>query len=118
MNGRLGNETDDIVPTPKVLECFREGTQMGLLQIRSIACGENHSLALVDVDMGQVDEDTETEEIKKEQTSSSKVTRLFVWGSNERKQLGLNSEIYDEAADGTDEGNSNGERSNATGGGQ
>ena len=50
-NGRLGNESEDIVPTPQVLECFREGAQMGLLHIRSIACGENHSLALVDVDI-------------------------------------------------------------------
>ena len=56
MNGRLGNESEDIVPTPRVLECFREGTQIGLLQIRSIVCGENHSLALFDVDMGQIDE--------------------------------------------------------------
>ena len=47
-NGRLGNEVEDIVPTPKVLECFREGTEMGLLAIRAIACGENHSIALVD----------------------------------------------------------------------
>ena len=31
MNGRLGNESEDIVPTPRVLECFREGTQIGLL---------------------------------------------------------------------------------------
>ena len=54
LNGRLGTEQDDIVPTPRVLECFREGTQMGLLKIRSIACGENHSLALVDIDMEQI----------------------------------------------------------------
>jgi len=60
MNGRLGNESDDIVPTPRVLECFREGTQIGLLQIRSIACGENHSMALFDVDMGQIDESSAT----------------------------------------------------------
>ena len=56
---------------------------MGLFQIRSIACGENHTLALVDVDMGQVDEVVEDnqEEIKYQQESeSSKVTRLFVWG--------------------------------------
>ena len=67
MNGRLGNETDEVVPTPRVLECFHEGTQMGLLQIRSIACGENHSLALVDVDMVQIDEmpgEADQEEVK------------------------------------------------------
>ena len=59
LNGRLGNESEDIVSTPRVLECFREGTQIGLLQIRSIACGENHTLALFDVDMGQIDEGEE-----------------------------------------------------------
>lgn len=37
---------------PTVLECFHEGTEMGLLTIRDIACGENHSLALIDVDLG------------------------------------------------------------------
>ena len=50
-----------------VLEGFHEGTQMGLLQIRSIACGENHSLALVDVDMVQIDEtpgEADQEEVK------------------------------------------------------
>jgi len=41
---------------PRVLECFREGTEMGLLSIRDIACGENHTLALIDVDLGQIDE--------------------------------------------------------------
>ena len=55
-NGRLGNEVDDIVPQPRILECFREGTEMGLLTIRAIACGENHTLALIDVDVGQIDE--------------------------------------------------------------
>jgi hypothetical protein len=29
---------------------------MGLLKIRTIACGENHSMALVDVDIVQIDE--------------------------------------------------------------
>mmetsp|Transcript_36995 Transcript_36995/g.45153 ORF Transcript_36995/g.45153 Transcript_36995/m.45153 type:complete len:97 (-) Transcript_36995:3157-3447(-) len=55
-NGRLGNEMEEVVPTPRVLECFREGTEMGLLTIRGIACGENHTLALIDVDLGQIDE--------------------------------------------------------------
>ena len=114
MNGRLGNETDEVVPTPRVLECFHEGTQMGLLQIRSIACGENHSLALVDVDMVQIDEtpDEEDQEEVKQQTAergTTKLTRLFVWGCNEKKQLGLNSDLFDDV--GTDEANSNGARS-------
>ena len=64
-NGRLGNEACDVVPTPKVLECFREGTQMGLLSVRSVACGENHTLALLDVDVGQIEEhETGPEESK------------------------------------------------------
>ena len=51
-NGRLGNETEEIVPEPKVLQCFREGIEMGLLSIRAMSCGENHTLALIDVDVG------------------------------------------------------------------
>ena len=69
MNGRLGNESDEIVPRPRVLECFREAAQIGLLSIRSIACGENHSLALIDVDINQIEEaepnSPDSEEIKR-----------------------------------------------------
>jgi len=32
-----------------VLESFREATSMGIMSIRQIACGENHTLALVDI---------------------------------------------------------------------
>lgn len=39
-----------------MLDCFKEGTQMGLLSIREIAAGENHTLALIDVDVGQIDD--------------------------------------------------------------
>ena len=96
---------------------------MGLLSIREIAAGENHTLALIDVDVGQIDDlnDGELkyarickfwklqEESKTEETS--KVTRLFVWGCNEKKQLGLNSDnLFDDV--GTDEANSNNDRSN------
>ena len=34
------------------------------------------------------------------------MTRLFVWGCNEKKQLGLTSDLFDEVA--TDEAASNG----------
>ena len=95
-----------------MLDCFKEGTQKGLLSIREIAAGENHTLALIDVDVGQIDDlnDGELqEESKTEETS--KVTRLFVWGCNEKKQLGLNSDnLFDDV--GTDEANSNNDRSN------
>ena len=65
-NGRLGNEIEDIVATPRVLQCFREGTEMGLFCIKDIACGENHSLALIDVDLGQIDEgDDQSPELRK-----------------------------------------------------
>ena len=117
MNGRLGNESEDIVSYPKVLDCFREGTEMGLLTIRGIACGENHTLALIDVDVGQIDEkpdcgsgepnpDQQNESLEH---SSTKMTRLFVWGSNEKKQLGLSLDLFDDVA--TDEANSNNDRS-------
>ena len=41
--------------------------------------------------------------------AGTKVTRLFVWGCNEKKQLGLSSDLFDDQ--GTDEANSNGARS-------
>lgn len=97
---------------PKLLECFREATQMGLMQIRSISCGENHSLALVDMDLVQIEEDDEATPVGEEgQQQAVKVTRLFVWGCNDKKQLGLNQELTE--GSGTDEVNSNGERSGA-----
>ena len=79
-NGRLGNESDDIVPEPKVLESFREATQMGLMNIRQVSCGENHTLALVDM-MAQID-DEEEEDFKEDQ---SPTTKLFVWGNNDKR---------------------------------
>ena len=48
-SGRLGNESEDVVVEPTVLESFREATNLGLMNIRQIACGENHTLALVDM---------------------------------------------------------------------
>ena len=104
---------------PRVLECFREGTEMGLLTIRDIACGENHSLALIDVDLGQIDDgddspelrsSPEQEEIKPiERAKTVQLTRLFVWGCNEKKQLGLNSDLFDDMA--TDEATSANDKS-------
>ncbi len=55
-----------------------------------------------------MESNTNPEESKAEDQldgNHSKVTRLFVWGSNEKKQLGLNSDLFDDL--GTDEANSN-----------
>ena len=80
-NGRLGNESDDIVTTPLVLESFREATQIGLMNIRQVSCGENHTLALVDM-ATQEDED-QAEYYKDEEDGPT--TKLFVWGNNDKR---------------------------------
>lgn len=56
---------------------------MGLMSIRQVACGENHTLALVD--MVVVEED----QIKEDPVIT---TKMFVWGSNDKRQLGMMTE--------------------------
>ena len=104
-NGRLGNESDDYVTEPKVLECFREATQMGLMQIRQISSGENHTLALVDMILINDDEEQDEEEVKygkkEDKEEPSMVTKLFVWGNNDKRQLGIALDHTSESGGGT-----------------
>jgi Regulator of chromosome condensation (RCC1) repeat len=83
-NGRLGNDTDDVVAEPAVLESFRELTRMGIMSVRQVVCGENHTLALVD--MVVVDDD------QKESEVPNITTKLFVWGANDKRQLGMTTD--------------------------
>ena len=53
---------------------------MGLMNIRQVSCGENHTLALVDM-MPQI-EDEEEEDSKEDQGPA---TKLFVWGNNDKR---------------------------------
>lgn len=53
---------------------------MGIMTIKQIACGENHTMALVD--MVSVEEECEEPEVS---------TKLFVWGLNDKRQLGMSS---------------------------
>jgi len=47
---------------------------LGLLKVIQVSCGENHSIAIVEM----------TEDSKK---------CLFAWGGNEKRQLGIDEEI-------------------------
>ena len=51
---------------------------MGLLKVLDIVCGENHSMTLVEMTMdGCVDRS------------------LFVWGANDKRQLGIDEDFDD-----------------------
>ena len=78
MNGRLGEESDsDIdVSQPEPVQSLKEGFEMGLLKVIDASCGENHSLALVSMM-------NEYNQLEKS---------VFVWGANDRRQLGVNEE--------------------------
>ena len=67
-----------------------------MMQIRQISCGENHTLALIDIVQlrdGDEDglEDEESKEIGKEGTpggadeQEAYMTKMFVWGKNDKK---------------------------------
>ena len=70
LNGRLGNEYEGIVQEPQVMECFKEASLIGM-RVISVSCGENHTLALVDMGL------------------EGESRKLFVWGSNDKWQLGM-----------------------------
>jgi hypothetical protein len=48
---------------------------MGLLSIKQVSCGENHTLALVNMLQ-------ETSEEEGEETEPNRSNELFVWGNN------------------------------------
>lgn len=52
-----------------MLECLREASLIGM-KVLQISCGENHSLALI--------------EMPSEEGETVKATKLFVWGSNDK----------------------------------
>lgn len=74
--GRLGTDSDLCVDVtdPQVIESFQEASDLGLLKVLQVSCGENHSIAIVEM----------IEDVKK---------CLFVWGGNEKRQLGIDEEI-------------------------
>lgn len=51
------------------MECLKEASQIGM-RVMQISCGENHSLALI--------------EMPSEEGEGQKCTKLFVWGSNDK----------------------------------
>jgi alpha-tubulin suppressor-like RCC1 family protein len=56
-----------------VLDCFREAAATIGMRVVQVSCGENHTLALVETSPGE--------------------RRLFVWGNNDKLQLGLDNGI-------------------------
>lgn len=52
------------------------------MRVLSVSCGENHTLALV--------------EMPPTEDQSRKERRLFVWGNNDKLQLGLDNGLGDE----------------------
>ena len=75
-SGRLGNNSDSEITEPQVIESFQEATDLNMLQVRQVSCGENHSLAIVEM----------LDDYRK---------LVFVWGSNDKRQLGID-EDFDE----------------------
>lgn len=98
LNGRLGNESDDIQSEPKVLECFKEATEIGIMKIKQISCGENHTLALVDMpdETEKEEEYTGAHSGSEGECETQTSTILFVWGNNDKKQLGIQPEQLDD----------------------
>lgn len=58
---------------------------MGLMSIRQITCGENHTLALVDMVVVDESKDGGSDE-------PMFTTKLFVWGANDKRQLGMSTD--------------------------
>lgn len=56
---------------------------MGLMSIRQISCGENHTLALVDMLVIEEASAQESPESKEDETTIT--TKLFVWGLNDKR---------------------------------
>ena len=85
LNGKLGNELpNNIIDEPCILKSFEEAIQVGLMDIRQISCGNNHSIALVNMN----DESEEESEV-------TRTNQIFVWGNNAHKQLGMTTPIPD-----------------------
>ena len=63
------------------MECFQEARKVGM-KITSIACGDNHTLAILN---------TLEDDEKKEEREENK--KLFVWGSSKNWQLGLDNDF-------------------------
>lgn len=72
MHGCLGTNSDsehESIAFPQVIESFQEATDLGLLEVKQVACGENFSMSIVE--MKQPDDSTERS--------------VLVWGSNDKK---------------------------------
>ena len=77
LNGRLGNEFEGVVQEPQVLECLRDGMVLCGMRVREVACGENHTLALIEM---------------AQDATQQKTTKLWVWGNNDKYQLGMDNQ--------------------------
>jgi hypothetical protein len=50
------------------------------MKVLKISCGENHSLALIEIP----NNDDTSSQTSLDNSLSNKVTKLFVWGSNDK----------------------------------
>jgi Regulator of chromosome condensation (RCC1) repeat len=73
--GKLGHGNRSNYTTPKLVECFKEASAVGM-KVCEIVCGDNHTLAVLE----NADDGHE----------------LFVWGSSKSWQLGLEGDISDD----------------------
>ena len=66
--GKLGFGDTETIHEPKLLDCLKEAVSIGM-KMCDISCGENHSLAILDTDIEECEE-------------NSNMKKLFVWGSS------------------------------------
>ena len=67
---------------------------MGIMNIQQVSCGENHTLALVEM-VTKIEEDDE--EDKDEGEVGTMMSKLFVWGNNDKRQLGISLDQTEES---------------------
>jgi hypothetical protein len=58
---------------------LKEASLIGM-KVLKISCGENHSLALIEIP----NNDDTSSQTSLDNSLSNKVTKLFVWGSNDK----------------------------------
>ena len=84
--GKLGFGNNESIIEPAILECFKEARKVGM-KITNIACGDNHTLAILNT----LEEDEKKEGEKEEEKEENK--KLFVWGCSKNWQLGLDNDF-------------------------
>ena len=53
----MGNENEGVIQEPQVLQCFKDALAIGM-RVLKVSCGENHTLALVEMPVSTDDDST------------------------------------------------------------